>query len=170
MKISNEGKKVTKYFESLKLRDYPDPATGGKPWTIGYGHTEPDVYHGLPISQTRDEQILDADLAKAEAEVNKYGHNLTQGQFDCLVYMVFNMGSGFIRPDNINGDFDDFVNNRFVIINQEDFYLIHCSRGTHAEHQGLKLETELGQIIYIIVILMCLVGVKLEEIVQQYGP
>lgn len=23
--------------------------------------------------------------------------------------MVFNMGSCFIRPDNINGDFDDFV-------------------------------------------------------------
>lgn len=109
MKMSNEGRKVTKYFESLKLRAYPDPATGGKPWTIGYGHTGPDVYPGLAISQTRAEQLLDADLAKAEAEVNKYGHNLTQGQFDCLVDMVFNMGSGFIRPDNINGDFDDFV-------------------------------------------------------------
>ena len=32
-------------------------------------------------------RLLDADLAKAEAEVNKYGHNLTQGQFDCLVDM-----------------------------------------------------------------------------------
>lgn len=30
MKMSNEGKKVTKYFESLKLRAYPDPAT--TPW------------------------------------------------------------------------------------------------------------------------------------------
>ncbi|WPJ48986.1 hypothetical protein RCIP0012_00210 [Klebsiella phage RCIP0012] len=28
MKMSNEGRKVTKYFESLKLRAYPDPATG----------------------------------------------------------------------------------------------------------------------------------------------
>ena len=44
MKMSNEGRKVTKYFESLKLRTYPDPATGGKPWTIGYGHIGPDVY------------------------------------------------------------------------------------------------------------------------------
>ena len=70
MKMSNEGKKVTKYFESLKLRAYPDPATGGKPWTIGYGHTGPDVYPGLAISQTRADQLLDADLAKAEAEVN----------------------------------------------------------------------------------------------------
>jgi lysozyme len=109
MKMSNEGKKVTKYFESLRLSAYPDPATGGKPWTIGYGHTGSDVYPGLVISQTRAEQLLDTDIAKAEVEVNKYSHNLTQGQFDCLVDMVFNMGSGFIRPDNIKGDFDDFI-------------------------------------------------------------
>lgn len=109
MKMSPEGKKITKYFESLKLRAYPDPATGGKPWTIGYGHTGPDVYSGLAISQTMADKLLDLDLATAEAAVNKYAHNLTQGQFDALVDMVFNMGSGFIKPDNINGDFDDFV-------------------------------------------------------------
>ncbi len=109
MKMSAEGKKVTKYFESLKLKAYPDPATGGKPWTIGYGHTGPDVYSGLVINEAMADKLLDLDLAKAEAEVNKYAHNLTQGQFDALVDMVFNMGSGFIRPDNINGDFDDFV-------------------------------------------------------------
>ena len=37
MKMSNEGKKVTKYFEFLKLRAYLDPSTGGKPCTIGHG-------------------------------------------------------------------------------------------------------------------------------------
>ncbi|QPL10906.1 endolysin [Pectobacterium phage Possum] len=109
MKMSAEGKKVTKYFESLKLKAYPDPATGGKPWTIAYGHTGPDVYSGLVINETMAEKLLDLDLAKAEAQVNKYAHDLTQGQFDCLVDMVFNMGSGFIRPDNIKGDFDDFL-------------------------------------------------------------
>lgn len=109
MKMSAEGKKVTKYFESLKLQAYPDPATGGAPWTIGYGHTGPDVYKGLVINEQLANQLLDRDLAKAEAEVNKYAHDLTQGQFDCLVDMVFNMGSGFIRPDNVKGDFDDLV-------------------------------------------------------------
>lgn len=109
MKMSTEGKKVTKYFESLKLKAYPDPATGGKPWTIGYGHTGSDVYPGLVITQAKADALFEVDIAKAEVEVNKYGHNLTQGQFDCLVDMVFNMGSGFIKPDNIKGDFDDFV-------------------------------------------------------------
>lgn len=109
MKMSNEGKKVTKYFETLKLTAYPDPATGGSPWTIGYGHTGKDVYKGLTITEAQANALLDADIAKAEGEVNKYGHSLTQGQFDALVDMVFNMGSGFIKPDNIKGDFDDFV-------------------------------------------------------------
>lgn len=109
MKMSAEGKKVTKYFESLRLKAYPDPATGGAPWTIGYGHTGPDVYKGLVITEAVANQLLDLDIAKAEAQVNKYAHDLTQGEFDCLVDMVFNMGSGFIRPDNIKGDFDDFV-------------------------------------------------------------
>lgn len=109
MKMSDNGKQVTKYFESLFLTAYPDPATKAEPWTIGYGHTGSDVYRGLVITQAKADQLFEQDVAKAEAEVNKYGHNLTQGQFDCLVDMVFNMGSGFIKPDNIKGDFDDFV-------------------------------------------------------------
>lgn len=67
------------------------------------------MYKGLTITEAQANALLDADIAKAEAEVNKYGHDLTQGQFDALVDMVFNMGSGFIKPDNIKGDFDDFV-------------------------------------------------------------
>lgn len=27
-------------FEGIRLNAYPDPATGGKPWTVCYGHTE----------------------------------------------------------------------------------------------------------------------------------
>lgn len=116
MKMSENGKQVTKSYEGLFLRAYPDPATKndpvkkGKPWTIGYGHTGDDVYPGLAISATRANQLFEQDIAKAEAKVNKYAHSgLTQGQFDCLVDMVYNMGSAFIKPDNINGDFDDFV-------------------------------------------------------------
>lgn len=77
MKMSAEGKKATKYFESLRLKAYPDPATGGAPWTIGCGHTGPDVYKGLVITEAVANQLLDLDIAKAEAQVNKYAHDLT---------------------------------------------------------------------------------------------
>ena len=109
MKFSNSGKKVTKHSENCVFKGYPDPATGGEPATAGIGHTGSDVRIGVTYSQAQVDAWFEQDIAKAEAVVNRYAHNLTQGQFDCLVDMVFNMGSGFIKPDNINGDFDDFV-------------------------------------------------------------
>lgn len=39
MKISPEGIALIKQFEGCRLNAYPDPATGGDPWTIGIGHT-----------------------------------------------------------------------------------------------------------------------------------
>lgn len=109
MKYSDDGKAITKFFEQIRYTGYPDPATGGEPATAGIGHTGFDVRIGVTYSQAQVDTWFEQDIAKAEAVVNRYAHNLTQGQFDCLVDMVFNMGSGFIKPDNINGDFDDFV-------------------------------------------------------------
>lgn len=39
MNISPAGLDLIKKFEGLKLAAYPDPGTGGDPYTIGYGHT-----------------------------------------------------------------------------------------------------------------------------------
>ena len=36
-------------FEGFSATPYPDPGTGGAPWTIGYGSTHDD--HGQPITQ-----------------------------------------------------------------------------------------------------------------------
>lgn len=36
---SDAGIQLIKRFEGLELRAYPDPGTGGKPWTIGIGTT-----------------------------------------------------------------------------------------------------------------------------------
>ncbi len=30
---------LTEASEGARLRAYPDPGTGGSPWTIGFGHT-----------------------------------------------------------------------------------------------------------------------------------
>ena len=51
MEYSKDGAHLTEQFEGCKLTAYPDPATGGDPWTIGYGHTGNDVYPGLTITQ-----------------------------------------------------------------------------------------------------------------------
>ncbi|WP_369127544.1 lysozyme, partial [Xenorhabdus bovienii] len=54
MKISNKGLEFIQQWEGLKLKAYPDPATGGIPWTIGYGHTK-DVKPGQVITEQQAE-------------------------------------------------------------------------------------------------------------------
>lgn len=89
------GLDLTEASESLRLTAYPDPGTGGAPWTIGYGHTGADVYPGLTITQDKAEQLLRADVRVAESAVKRLVKvPLTQGQYDALVDFVFNIGEG----------------------------------------------------------------------------
>lgn len=85
---------VLKGFEGVRLTAYPDPATNGDPWTIGVGHTGPDVRKGLTITATRADELLRADLAKFETGVEALAPKTTQGQFDALVSLAFNIGLG----------------------------------------------------------------------------
>ena len=95
MEYSKNGLDLTESFEGLSLVSYPDPATGGEPWTIGYGHTGPDVHPGLTITQEQAEELLMQDVKKAAAAVNaKVTGDITQEEFDALVDFVFNVGAG----------------------------------------------------------------------------
>ena len=92
---SKNGLHLTEQFEGCKLTAYPDPATGGDPWTIGYGHTGLDVHPGLTITQEQAEELLTQDTKKAAAAVNaKVTGDITQEEFDALVDFVFNVGAG----------------------------------------------------------------------------
>ena len=92
MQISNKGRDFIKGFESLRLVAYPDPATGGKPWTIGWGHTK-GVKPGDRITQEQAEQFLSDDLSVFELTVNSaIKRPMTQNQFDAMVSLAFNMG------------------------------------------------------------------------------
>jgi lysozyme len=66
-------------------------------WTIGVGHTGPEVHEGLMWNDSQVANALEADVGWAEAEVNKYVTvPMTQNQFDALVSFTFNVGpSGF---------------------------------------------------------------------------
>jgi lysozyme len=89
---SERGLALTKSFEGLSLRAYPDCA--GR-WTIGYGHTGPDVGEGQAISEFEAEAMLRADLGDAVACVNRAVRvPIAQHQFDALVDFCFNAGRG----------------------------------------------------------------------------
>lgn len=93
MKISQKGLALIKSFEGCRLEAYPDPGTGGDPWTVGYGHTGPEVAPGLMIDQEQADAYLRDDVAHFEECVAQAVINdVTQEQFDALVCFAFNVG------------------------------------------------------------------------------
>ena len=97
MKTSQKGIDFIKRHESLRLDAYLCPA--GVP-TIGYGHTH-GVKMGDRITEEQAEKFLIDDLAVVEREVNRYGFELTQNQFDALVSFVYNVGARNFRSSTL---------------------------------------------------------------------
>ncbi|HID8403868.1 TPA: lysozyme [Serratia marcescens] len=92
MKTSAKGREFIKGFEQLRLKAYPDPGTGGEPWTIGWGHTK-GVKPGGRITQEQAEAFFSEDLAVFELTVNSaIKRTMTQNQFDAMVSLAFNIG------------------------------------------------------------------------------
>lgn len=93
MKLNDAGIALIKSFESCSAIAYPDPGTGGEPYTIGYGHTE-GVKPGEFWSQEHAEEILKQDLASFCARVRGLldGVELNDNKFSALVSFAFNCG------------------------------------------------------------------------------
>ncbi len=90
MRISEQGVRLIKRFEGLKLNAYKCP-TGY--WTIGWGHTY-GVKPGQKITKEQAEVYLKQDLVVAEDAVDKLVSTpLNQGMYDALVSFVFNLGA-----------------------------------------------------------------------------
>lgn len=89
---SPAGLALTKSFEGLRLEAYRD---GGGVWTIGYGHTGPEVHAGLVWTEAQAAAALLADMASAQACVNLHvTYAIAQHQFDALTDFCFNCGRG----------------------------------------------------------------------------
>lgn len=87
----SDGLGVIKHFESCILTAYRCPAGV---WTIGWGHTGPEVKQGLVWTQQQADDTLRADLAQFERDVTSLVKvPITQRQFDALVAFAFNVGS-----------------------------------------------------------------------------
>ena len=74
---------------------YPDPGTGGDPWTIGWGSTGHDIIKGLVWTQAECDERFEHDMQRYADEVS---HALgdaptTQNQFDALVSFHYNTGA-----------------------------------------------------------------------------
>ena len=99
MKTSQAGVDLIKSFEGLRNEAYLDAVNV---WTVGYGHTGPDVVKGTWYTTQQAEVVLKKDLAKFEEAVNRLINvKLNQYQFDALVSFTFNVGTGALEASTL---------------------------------------------------------------------
>ena len=100
--ISPAGIALIKRFEGCakqrrdgRVEAYPDPGTGGDPWTIGWGATGPGIGPGTVWTQEACDARLEADLERYAREVAKALGDApaSQPQFDALVSFHYNTGA-----------------------------------------------------------------------------
>jgi len=92
LRINQRGLNLIKHFEGLVLTAYRDPVGI---WTIGYGHTGPEVGPGDRITAAQAEALLRQDLVRFENGVrNLVKVPLNSNQFSALVSFTFNVGTG----------------------------------------------------------------------------
>lgn len=99
MKTSMKGRDLIRKFEGEKLKAYQCSAGV---WTIGVGHTGPDVKPGMVITLDRSDELLRSDLARFESAVSRLVKvALSQCQFDALVSFAFNVGEGALGKSTL---------------------------------------------------------------------
>lgn len=116
--IGPDGISLIKSFEGCAraipgglYEAYPDPGTGGAPWTIGWGATGRGIGPGTVWTRDQCDQRLACDLARHAADVAAaLGDAPTsQNQFDALVSFHYNTGAiarATLTRRHVAGDHD----------------------------------------------------------------
>lgn len=109
MKTSAEGLEALRLREGARNDAYQDVKGI---WTIGVGHTGPEVVEGLQWTDAQIDSQLALDVVTAENAVNDtLNVSLTQNQFDALVSFTFNVGAHAFETSTMatllnHGDYD----------------------------------------------------------------
>lgn len=102
------------YLDTLAAKKYWSPGYNGL-WTIGYGCTE-GVTEGLIWTEKQAESALLKEIKKHSAAVTEMVTvKVNQNQFDALVSLSYNIGSGALSKSSLlkklnAGDFDGAAN------------------------------------------------------------
>lgn len=100
IRTSTAGLLMLAALEGLRLRAYRDKDAGVL--TIGFGHTR-EVHRGEEIGVREAHELLVEDVARAEAELLPLleGREVTGGQWDALVSLVFNVGGAALADSRL---------------------------------------------------------------------
>lgn len=93
---------IIRDFEGLSLRAYPDPATGGDPWTIGYGATGRGIGPGVSWTLEQAEDRLERDVDRFMAGVREALEiEPTDSQLAAMTSLAFNVGLRAFRGSTL---------------------------------------------------------------------
>lgn len=84
---------LIKKWEGCRLTAYPDPGTGGDPWTIGFGSTGPGIRRGVVWTQAQADDRLALDVErfmKGVASVVK--EDVTDNELGAMTSLAYNIG------------------------------------------------------------------------------
>lgn len=85
---------LIKKWESCELEAYPDPGTGGAPWTIGWGSTGTGIAKGVKWSQAQADERLAQDVSRflkgVQSVVKKPA---TDSQIGAMTSLAYNIGA-----------------------------------------------------------------------------
>lgn len=98
MNISEQGLALLIEREAARTHAYQDSVGV---WTIGVGHTGPEVHAALVWNEDQIQEALAKDLERFEAAVNSATHAFEQHQFDALVSFSFNVGVGAFKSSTM---------------------------------------------------------------------
>lgn len=85
---------LIKQFEGCRLHAYPDPATGGKPYTVGYGCTGPGIGPNTVWTQAQADAALAHRLQALEQVVRSLVTvPATENQIAALCSLAWNIGT-----------------------------------------------------------------------------
>jgi len=92
---------LIKQFEGCRLDAYPDPGTGGAPWTIGWGATGAGIVKGVRWTQAQADERLAADVAKFMAAVVKAAPVASDNQRGAMTSLAYNIGEQAFRDSTL---------------------------------------------------------------------
>lgn len=84
---------LVRKWEGCHLKAYPDPASGGDPWTIGFGATGPGIRRGVVWTQQQAEQRLEQDVKRFVDGVRRLLQRpATDKQLGAMASLAYNIG------------------------------------------------------------------------------
>ncbi len=100
MELSQKIKTMIKGWEGCRLTAYRCPSGV---LTIGYGHTGADVRPGMRITRGKADALFETDSARFASEVERVVGpvKLTGNQFDALVSLAYNIGTGALSRSTL---------------------------------------------------------------------